>query len=369
MQHNFKFNYSEQVFCFEGKKYRNNELLNFKQDLLARNSDDKSLFELLNFLEDWFSDSETIMLQTSGSTGDAKSIKAKKAQMMQSAKNTCSFFSLSEGQSVLLCMPLQFIGAKMIVVRALIAGLDLYVVPPSSNPMKDIDFSPHFVAMTPQQASECLKNDHDRERLQGIKHLLLGGMAVNETLQAKLDNFPNNVWLGYGMTETLSHIGLRRLNGTEKSEYYTPFKNVSISLSENDTVVIKAPAICDEILTTNDIAELLEDGRFKILGRADNIVNSGGIKIQIEEVENILAPYFDVEFQLSSIVHNELGHQLVILTDKICEDWKERCLKAGEKLSKHKTPKKHILVEKLPLTASGKPDRHNAKILADKNSK
>ncbi len=360
MHNDFIFDYNAQVFTFEGKAYSKETLDDFKHDILARANDDASLMHIYTFLQEWFNDSDTIEVQSSGSTGLCKVFQAQKKSMMESARRTCSFLSLKKGASVLLCMPLQFIGAKMIVVRALVAGLDLYCVPPSLYPMKDIDFSPDFVAMTPQQAACTLKHTTERKRLENVKHLILGGMAVMPKLEKELFHFPNAVWLTYGMAETLSHIALRRLNTKDASSFFTPFEGITVFLSDNECLCIDAPSICDTTLVTNDRAVVLDDGRFQILGRVDNVVNSGGIKIQIEEVEEKLSHALPMAFQLTSAPHDELGEQLVLLTETPCPDWKKLCLG----LAKYQVPKAHILVRQLPLTGSGKPDRHTAKKIA-----
>ncbi len=360
-ENNYIFDYAKQVFCFEGKKYLKDELDIFKQDILKRQQN-KNFLELYDFLKIWFDESPDIEVKTSGSTGLPKIIKANKIKMMQSAKRTCSFLGLGKNSSVLLCMPLQFIGSKMLVVRALVAGLDLYLSPPSLNPLKDIGFAFDFVSMTPQQVAVSIKNDIEKKRLYAIKHLLLGGMAIMPDLEKGLEHFPNYVWHGYGMTETLSHIALRKVNGSDKSFYFTPLEGIEISLDHDERILIKAPSICDQIIFTNDRAEISEEGTFKILGRVDNIINSGGIKIQIEEIEQILSKSIPIPFLVSSVSHAELGEQVVLLTEIFLPDWKERCVD----LPKYHIPKLQITIPKLPMTDSNKPDRQKAKILAQK---
>ncbi len=360
MSKHYTLDIPKQSLTFEGKTYTKHTLASFKDHWLQENDTSPILSDLYNFLVQWFDDSACIDVCTSGSTGTPKVLHVKKRNMMESAKNTCSFLALPKGSSVLLCMPLQFIGAKMIVVRALVAGLDLYAVTPSLNPLKDMSFSPNFVAMTPQQTAHCIQDAKTRVTLENVQHLLLGGMAVMPKLEKELRTFPNHVWLGYGMTETLSHIALRKVNTKDASPFFTPFTNIDLSLSEQECLIINAPKLCDEILITNDRAILKKDGSFQILGRIDNVVNSGGIKIQLEEVEEKLSQLFSIPLQLSAIAHEELGEQLVLLTENPCDNWKELC--AG--LSKYHRPKAHIIVPKLPLTASGKPNRHTSRKLA-----
>lgn len=294
-------------------------------------------------------------------------------------------------------MPLEYIGAKMLVVRALIAGLDLYLVKPSLHPFLDVMNThnyPHtfdFIPMTPQQAWVTLtgltqeanfstSTQSQRENYQEIslfkntKHILLGGMAVGEELEEKIIHFPNAIWSSYGMTETLSHIALRKVNGKDASFYFTPLEGVKVELSAQSTLIIDAPKISKERLYTNDYATILADGSFRILGRLDNCINSGGIKIQLEEVESLLAKLLkgsEIAFQVTSLADPELGHKVVLLLEKTC-DFEFTVRKVKEKiklLPKYLKPKNIFLVETLPYTESGKPDRCFAKEIAKKKAK
>jgi len=316
--------------------------------------------DLFRFLAEWFADSPTVCVQTSGSTGVPKLIEVEKIRMIQSACLTCSALGLRSGDKALLCMPLQFIGAKMLLVRALLADLDLYCVAPSVQPLRDLDTEFAFVPMTPQQAWGCLETPAGEARLRKVRHVLLGGTTVSAELQARLADFPHAVWSSYGMTETLSHIALRKLNGADASDYFTPFAGVELSLSDVDTLIIQAPLVCKDVLTTTDIAELLPDGRFLILGRADNVINSGGIKIQIEAIEAALLPHFSQAFQITALPDAQLGEQVVLLLDEAHPDWEAAC----SHLPQYWKPKQSILIPALPYTESGKPDRCQARVLA-----
>ena len=215
------------------------------------------------FLEEWNSPSPYVRVQTSGSTGAPKPMLVEKERMRRSARITCDFLGLREGDTALLCMSLDYIAGKMMVVRAIERGLRLLTVTPSGHPLQhtgDIDFA----AMVPMQVYNSLQVPEERQRLMAIRHLIIGGGAIDVSLAAELKNFPHAVWSTYGMTETLSHIALRRLNGPETSEWYTPFDTVSVSLSDDGCLVIDAPEVCPQRLVTNDIAEI-KQGVFRIL--------------------------------------------------------------------------------------------------------
>ena len=323
--------------------------------------------ELFTFLAEWFNHQSTVLVHTSGSTGQPKPMRVEKENMMESACLTCSFLGLKENDTALLCMPLQYIAGKMVVVRSLVAGLNLLPVTPSGHPLKGLKEAPVFVAMIPMQVYNSLQVPEERELLKQVQHLIIGGGAVDNALAHALKDFPNHVWSTYGMTETLSHIALRRVNGAEASEWYTPFESVSIRLSKENTLIINAPKVCDKILHTNDIAELNDKGQFRILGRKDNTINSGGVKIQIEQVEAALKEHFHIPFMITSAPDAKFGEIVVLLIENKLgnEESYERIQKICEDvLPAYWCPKRIIPVENLPLTETGKPNRATAKLLA-----
>lgn len=309
-------------------------------------------YQLYLFLKDWFSRSPFLQVKTSGSTGTPKDILVEKERMMQSAKLTCSFLGLEQGDKALLCMSLDYIAGKMMIVRALVAGLDLYLITPNGNPLKETNTSFDFAAMIPMQVYNSLQSGVEKERLRNVKNLLIGGGAIDPILAAELKLFPNNVYSSYGMTETLSHIALRKLNGDDITENYIPLDGVALSLSEDNTLIIDAPLVSAEKLYINDVAEIGKDGSFRIIGRRDNVVNSGGVKIQIEEVEMLLKPFISVPFAISSLPDVKFGEILVLVVEN-----KFDIRQIEEKLPAYYLPKKIIEIEAIPLTETGKISR------------
>lgn len=320
------------------------------------------LQDLEAFLSEWHNDEQTVWVHTSGSTGTPKPMQVEKKRMVASARLTCSFLGLKEGDKALLCMPLGYIAGKMVVVRSLVAGLELIPIAPCGHPLSGMKESPTFAAMIPMQVYNSLQVPEERTVLEGIKHLIIGGGAIDDGLANELKHFPNNVWSTFGMTETLSHIALRRLNGNNASDWYTPFDQVHIRLSEEGTLVIHAPEVCAEELTTNDIAEINEKGEFRILGRKGNIINSGGIKIQIEQVEALLKPHLSTPFLITSTSDAKFGEVVVLLYEKGNEEELQALCKAA--LPPYWMPKRFVQVEAIPLTETGKPNRPAARILA-----
>jgi O-succinylbenzoic acid--CoA ligase len=319
---------------------------------------------LEEFLSEWNNDSLFVHVQTSGSTGAPKPMLAEKRRMLASARITNDFLGLREGDAALLCMSLDYIAGKMMVVRSIERGLKLLTVEPSGHPLNHSqlaidDCQIDFAAMVPLQVYNTLQVPEERKRLLQIRHLIIGGGAIDEALGAELKNFPNAVWSTYGMTETLSHIALRRLSGPEASDWYIPFPSVKVSLSEDGCLVIDAPEVCPERLVTNDIAEISPQG-FRILGRKDNVICSGGIKIQIEEVESRLRPFLRVPYLISKRPDPKFGEVSVLLTEGSVDEARQICERI---LPKYYLPRHYLHVDRIPLTETGKPARQQAALL------
>ena len=323
------------------------------------------------FLEEWNNPSPYVHVQTSGSTGAPKPMLVEKQRMLNSARITCDFLGLREGDTALLCMSLDYIAGKMMVVRSKERGLKLTTVEPSGHPLSNnyqlsiVNYQLSFAAMVPMQVYNSLQVPEEKERLMQIRHLIIGGGAIDDALASALKTFPNHVWSTYGMTETLSHIALRRLNGPDASEWYTPFPSVKVSLNEDRCLVINAPLVCAERLVTNDIAELssgtVPEVKFRILGRKDNVICSGGIKIQIETVERQLRPHLQAPFLITKRPDAKFGEAVVLLTEGTVPEAQEVCERI---LPKYHHPRVYLHVDQIPLTETGKPARQQAEQLA-----
>ena len=315
------------------------------------------------FLEEWNNPSPYVHVKTSGSTGAPKPMLVEKQRMLNSARITCDFLGLRPGDTALLCMSLDYIAGKMMVVRSLERGLKLTTVEPSGHPLSTSNLPPstfhlpHFTAMVPLQVYNTLQVPEERERLKKIKHLIIGGGAIDDSLAAELKDFPNNIWSTYGMTETLSHIALRRLNGPEASEWYTPFPSVHLSISDEGCLIIDAPEVCPEPLITNDIAEL-STRQFRILGRKDNVICSGGLKIQAEELERQLRPHMSAPFVITKRPDEKFGEVVVLVTEGSPSDARTICERV---LPKYHQPKAYLHLDQIPLTETGKIARHKIK--------
>ena len=343
---------------------------------------------LEEFLEEWNNPSPYVRVQTSGSTGAPKPLLVEKRRMLNSARITCDFLGLRESDTALLCMSLDYIAGKMMVVRSIERGLRLIVQEPSGHPLggaqwghwghrgtvprvrslrstsgtvPSVSSSIDFAAMVPMQVYNSLQVPEERERLRQIKNLIIGGGAIDDAMAAELKTFPHAVWSTYGMTETLSHIALRRLSGPEASEFYTPFPGVRLSLSDEDCLIIDAPEVCPEPLVTNDVAELSSQ-KFKILGRKDNIICSGGLKIQAEQLERQLRPHLRAPYLISKRPDAKFGEIVVLLTEGSVDEAREVCQRV---LPKYHQPRAYIHLDQIPLTETDKPARFRAHEVSD----
>jgi len=347
--------------------------------------------EIFEFLEEWNSGKEFILSKTSGSTGIPKEIELPKQAMKLSAQMTGKFFGLTEGNSALLCLPVNFIAGKMMIVRAAELKLKLYCIEPKSTlrlastcfdsaqqpalsnrrsatenwllsavsadrqEIEAFDFAP----LTPMQ----VENSFDE--LPKIRILLIGGAPLADSLREKLLQIPTKSFESYGMTETITHIGLKKIS----EEFFTVLDKVKIRLDERDCLVIQTPYFEKEIIT-NDIAEIKNENQFKWLGRFDNVINSGGIKLFPEQIEKKLKLYIKEEFIVTSLPDEILGEKLVLVIEgaSACFDLL-RLRSATElrtsnfefrapQLGKYEIPKEIYYIEEFPRTESGKIKRN-----------
>lgn len=258
-----------------------------------------------DFLLDWFDDREYMEVLTSGSTGVPKLIKIDKQAMVNSAIATGDFFNLHPGNRVLNCLPVKFIAGKMMFIRAMVLGWNMDFVAPSSRPLENNDNDYDFVAMVPLQAQHSLKE------LARVKKMIVGGAKMSNKLENALSKLPTEVYETYGMTETITHIAARRTG--EKA--FSVLPDVTISADQRSCLIIRAPKISEETIVTNDIVELQSDNRFVFLGRYDNIINSGGIKLIPEQIEEKLSGKIDGRFFVIGRPDPTLGEKLVLVVE------------------------------------------------------
>ncbi|MGC4039549.1 MAG: AMP-binding protein [Flavobacterium sp.] len=294
-----------------------------------------------DFLLDWFDSKNFIEMQTSGTTGTPKTISVSKQAMVDSALATGDFFELNPGNKALQCLPVKYVAGKMMLVRAMILGLDLEFVAPSSHPMRNNEIDYDFVAMVPLQAQNSV------HELKDVKKMIVGGAAINKTLEKQLLKLPTDVYETYGMTETITHIAARKLG--EKA--FTVLPNVTISYDDRNCLVIHAPRISPDVIVTNDIVELVNENQFIFLGRMDNVINSGGIKLIPEQIEEKLAGKIHERFFIASKPDKELGEKVVLVVEGEKQEFDTSLY---ETLDKYEKPKEVLFVKKFKETPTGK---------------
>ncbi|MBD8017111.1 AMP-binding protein [Kaistella pullorum] len=314
-----------------------------------------------DFLHDWFSEGETVPVQTSGSTGVPKIFDIEKKRMRASAAMTCDFLGLNPGDSALLCLPVEYISGKMMLVRAAVRKLELWVTNPTSNPLANFSEPVDFCAMSPLQVENSL------DKLHLIKNLIIGGAQVSETLKQKIHKILHvsgaevRIYETYGMSETLSHIAFKEIYPHAQT-HFKIFEGVDLSLDNRGCLRIYAPTLNPEILNTNDLVELTTDSSFRFLGRIDNVINSGGLKIQPEVLESLVKKTINNDVLFLGLPDPKLGQKLVmaiegpqvnvdsVLIDRVLNQ-------IGRTYSKNQKPREIIFVDKFPRLPNGKIDR------------
>jgi O-succinylbenzoic acid--CoA ligase len=344
-------------FQLNRKTFANpNEIIDFSKEISS---------EIHLFLKDWFSEKRILEVKTSGSTGLPKTIAIKKEFFINSAMSTAEFLDLKEGTVALMCLPPKYIAGKMMLVRALVLGWHLDIVSPKSNPLENNDKTYDFSAMVPLQL------EHSLLKIDQIKKVIVGGGVVTSQLQEKLQGIQSVVFATYGMTETVTHIALKKLNhflpsvGFESfASFYQLLPNVKIYKDTRNCLVIDAPKVTEEIIFTNDVVDLVSDRHFEWLGRFDNVINSGGIKLHPERIEEKLSKIIDQRFFVAGIPDTQLGEKLFLIIEhesinllKLQQFFSEKIQKL-DSLSKYEKPKEIRFVTTFVTTETKKIQRN-----------
>ena len=316
-----------------------------------------------DFLSDWLNDEDFIIAKTSGSTGTPKDIKILKQHMVNSAIATGDFFEIFPGDTALHCLPGNYIAGKMMLIRAIILGLELDIIEPTLSPVFDYLKPYSLGSMSPSQLTNMVGY------VGHIKNILVGGAVVSRKLKVKIQKCPANIFETYGMTETVTHIAARRLNNFDRSplkeeewQYFTALPRVNISQDLRGCLVIDAPFVSSHELITNDIVKLHSEKTFEWLGRMDNMINSGGIKLFPEVIENKLSSQIDQRFFIASEEDETLGQRLILIVEGDNYNLDKSRFKD---LDKYEVPKKIYFLPKFVNTFSGKIQRgETIKLLA-----
>lgn len=310
--------------------------------------------ESADFLKNWFDENLFIEVNTSGSTGIPKKIRLKKQQLYNSAIATGVYFNLPENTSALLCLSSSYIAGKMMWVRALILGWHLDIVAVDSNPLANNKKTYDFSAMVPLQVANSL------EQLFRIKKIIIGGGVVSDELQEKLQNISTDAFATYGMTETVTHIAVKKINNFlgKSTHYYELLPSIKIAIDTRGCLVIDAPLLADELVVTNDLVTLISENKFEWLGRFDSVINSGGIKLIPEKIEKKIAEVIAGPFFIAAKEHSLLGEKVILIVEGkhplITEKKDILLFLQGAKLAPYELPKEIYFVKEFLLTETGK---------------
>lgn len=308
------------------------------------------------FIAAWLGPQETITLKTSGTTGQPTTMQFHRETMRQSARLTQEYFGYKRGDSALLVLPTQYVAGKMMIVRAIESGLNLLLFPPSGDALQKATQHADFAPVVPMQAKDAISRG---SFLKHISALLLGGAPVDAQLEEQLQHVYASAYHSYGMTETLTHVAIRRLNGPGRSKLFQALPGVHFSTDARECLAIRAPHIAGKV-QTNDVVKLLSPTQFQWLGRADHVINSGGVKLHPESIEARIAAIMPAPFVLIGKPHNKLGSQLTLVLERppLAQKEEEKLQRAiAARVHAYEKPGKISYKTTFPRTASGKIKR------------
>jgi O-succinylbenzoic acid--CoA ligase len=327
-------------FKLNGKSFTYIELLS--EALFLKENGQLFEKEIGKFLLDWLNNESFVLVKTSGSTGIPKQIVLQKSAMIASAKATGLFFNLIPKSTSLLCLSANYIAGKMMLVRAITLGLHLDTIDPTSTPLASKKYN--FIAMVPLQVQKSLSKLHLAD------NVLIGGTKVSFSLSESILKTNCNAYESYGMTETISHIAIKKIGEL----YFTVLPNVTISMDERSCLVIEALELSKEKIITNDIVEILNATQFVLKGRIDNVINSGGIKIFPEEIEELIGKHISVPFFIVSKPDEILGEKVILVIEAKPFSIENNVF---SELSKYQIPKEILFLESFVRTETQKINR------------
>lgn len=314
---------------------------------------------LTDFIKNWIDGCQHFTFQSSGSTGKPKKIQVTRDQILASVEGTRLALGLKTEDKVLLCLNPDYIASIMMAARAMVVGMDIFIQPASSSPLSDWNQPVDFASFVPLQIYEMIRLEQ-LDQLSQIRNVLIGGAPLNQEAMEALSTLKNNIYLSYGMTETVSHIALMKISGRQPSDTYRCLPGIEIGTHQDDCLKIKGAVTNDQWLLTTDVVEIISSNEFKWMGRADHVINSGGVKIHPEQLEKALTSELDgLDFFIDGLPDDKLGRVCCLFsTSEIPMEQFEKVQKViQEKFSKHHIPRKSLLIPRLIKTESGKLNR------------
>ncbi|PIB37518.1 hypothetical protein BFP72_10685 [Reichenbachiella sp. 5M10] len=314
---------------------------------------------MTQFVKGWLSKQSEFTFHSSGSTGVPKPIIVNRRQIEASVQATARHLQLQPQDRVLLCLNPQYIASLMMVARALILDLDLLLTRPSSNPLLQLDSSVDFASFVPYQIYQMIADD-SLVQLSKIRTVLIGGAPLSRAAFEQLASLPNRLYLTYGMTETVSHIALMPIHGHYEEALYHVLESITIGTNAQHCLHIQGVVTNDTRIQTTDVVKLHSDRSFEWLGRADHVINSGGIKIHPEQLEKTIAPWLgDTAFFIAGVEDPVLNERCILVTESpISTDTFVQIQNQITRIySKHHVPKEVKVSGPFVKTDSGKVKR------------
>lgn len=267
------------------------------------------------FVEEWESESPFLRAHTSGSTGKPKEISLLKEDMRSSALATLKFFGINETSTLALPLSPDYIAGKMQIVRAIEAECSLIVEPPSSRPFRE--WKGGRITLLPIVPSQ-LDGLTESAAFSLADNIIIGGAPLRPEQEDRLIEAGVKAWVTYGMTETCSHVALRRVG----EECFVALPGFSFSTDQRGCLVIESTTLSAGLFVTNDMVSIQSPHSFRWLGRYDNVINSGGVKIHPEEIEKVMAPLLPAgtTAYVTSRRSERWGEEAVIVTDSPAVD-------------------------------------------------
>lgn len=332
-------------FELNNKYYNQSELIELAH--VWAESEEEYLKDAADLLLQWFNEKDYVVMHTSGTTGPPKQIYLSKTAMVHSAQATTAFFEIGAGSSALLCMSAKFVGGKLMLIRAMLSGWKLDIIKPTSKPLENNSNYYDFVAMVPMQV------EHSIAKLHNVGTLIIGGAKVSSLLVDQLKNVSTKVYETYGMTETITHIAAKQIGET----FFSVLPHAKVSVDTRGCLIIHAPKVSKEDLITNDIVRLIDSKTFEWLGRIDNVINSGGVKLYPEQIETKLMPHISQRFFIVGKEDAYFGSKVVLVIEG--EPYKFETA-IFNSLAKFERPKEIQFVNQFVETESGKIIRNKS---------
>ncbi len=316
---------------------------------------------VLRFIQDWLNGKQTFEFQTSGSTSKPKVIQLNRNQLVASARLTESALGLEQGWNALVCLDARFIAGAMMVVRSLVTGMNIVVQAPSSNPLHDLSEKIDFASLVPYQVA-CIVEE-DFQKLEDIRTVIIGGAPLQPNIAQRLQTLNSNIYTTYASTETISHVALQKISGANRQDYFQLLPGIEAMTDERSCLVVRAPHL--GTVVTNDVVDLFGGNKFKWLARYDEVINTGGVKVNAAKIEAILMEILSElglrnRIFVSGLPDEKLGEQVTVFVEgESFGPQKESILrdKLHARLGKFEAPKAFKYVSKFQETASQKIDR------------